>query len=76
MNRRDSRILSMDQIKGGESMKSSGMNLMKGVGAGMVMGAAAGMLLKGGKKKNAKQMMRQAAKTIGDVAETVADAIK
>ena len=57
-------------------MKSSGMNLMKGVGAGMVMGAAAGMLLKGGKKKNAKQMMRQAAKTIGDVAETVADAIK
>lgn len=56
-------------------MKSTGANVMKGIGVGMVMGAAAGMLL-GGKKKNAKRMMSEAMKTIGDVAGTVVDAMK
>ena len=50
------------------------MNVVKGVGVGMALGAAAGMMLKP-QKKSGKRIVSDAMKAVGDVAETIIDAM-
>lgn len=52
-------------------MRSNAKNTMMGIGAAAAAGTAAAMLWKKSKKKNPKQILSQAAKTLGDMAETV-----
>lgn len=52
-------------------MRSNAKNTMMGIGAAAAAGTAAVMLWKKAKKKNPKQIISQAAKTLGDMAETV-----
>ena len=52
-------------------MRSNAKNTMMGIGAAAAAGTAAAMLWKKSKKKNPKQIITQAAKTLSDMAETV-----
>ena len=52
-------------------MRSNVKNTMMGIGAAAAAGTAAAMLWKKSKKKNPKQVISQAAKALGDMAETV-----
>ena len=52
-------------------MRSNAKNTMMGIGAAAAAGTAAAMLWKKSKKKNPKQVISQAAKALGDMAETV-----